>query len=187
MCDRLNKDPDVHGEYDPGIDPDVWSLMLTLKTLLGSRFRLTWQRSHPELRKMRSAYHRHNWGNMWSDELADNAMLALPAYDERPYLGSSLAWGVRWCGELITKDLRKSILGALKAESFVQYLRVNRDWSQEALENFPKGRWRAKLSILGDAATAALLNKFFTGWLATLTVQAKRHKDDPEFDGGKIY
>jgi hypothetical protein len=177
VCDRFNGDPDVHGDYDPGIDPDLWSLLFHLKGVLGSRFRLTWQRSHPELRKARAAYHRHNWGNLWSDVLADRAMLSIPAFDDRPHLGSSLAWGVKWGGELITKDIRKSMLAALKAESFVKYLEVNRGWDPVVLDGFPKARWCSKLTLMSDASTAVVLNKFVTGWLATLTVQAKRSSD----------
>jgi hypothetical protein len=180
VCDRLNADPDVHGDHDPGIDPDVWALLFALKARLGHNFRLTWQRSHPELRKARAAYHRHNWGNSWSDVLADRAMVSIRAVDERPYLGSSMSWGVQWGGELVTKDIRRSVLGALKSESFVRYLRDTRGWDPGVLEGFPKDRWRARLPLLGDASAAVVLNKFITGWLATLTVQAKR-SSDPDF------
>ena len=177
VCDRFNTDPDVHGEYDVGIDPDLWALMLALKTRLRGNFRLTWQRSHPERRKQRAAYHRHNWGNLWSDVLADRAMEVLHGSDKRPYLGPALVWGIKWGDELITKDIRKTMKKALMSESFLQYLQHSRGWDPEVLQGFPKERWFSKLDVLSDAATAVVLNKMITGWLATLTVQAKRSTD----------
>ena len=88
--DKFNCVPDAHGEYDlAGADPDVWSLLFALKALLGVSFRLTWQRSHAEKRKCKAAYHRHNWGNDWSDVMADRAMANLHAGQDRPFLGSA--------------------------------------------------------------------------------------------------
>ena len=55
-----------------GVDPDLWSLIFALKRALGSRFKLSWQRSHAEERKRRTDYHRHNVGNMWSDIIIIN-------------------------------------------------------------------------------------------------------------------
>ena len=117
----------VHGDYEHnGADPDVWALMFRLKEILKDSFRLTWQRSPPKRRKARIAFHRHNIGNMWSDELADRAMEALEASEQRPYLGDAMSWGVAWMGELLTKDIRRSIRQSLKAESLVHHLRDNR-------------------------------------------------------------
>jgi hypothetical protein len=179
--DRFNGTPDVLGDHDlTGADPDMWALLFALKKRLGPCFRLTWQRSHPERRKQRAAYHRHNWGNDWSDELADRALTALRASPDRMHLGPALEWGAAWEGQLIVKDMRRSLRKALMAESFVHHLRVNRGWSTQALAEFPKRRWVDKLSTLGDAATAVVLNKMITGWLATLTVQARR-QSDPSF------
>ena len=100
--------------------------MFRPKEILKDSFRLTWQRSHPERRKARIAFHRHNIGNMWSDELADRAMEALDASEQKPHLGDAMSWGVAWMGELLTKDIRRSIRQSLKAESLVHHLRDNR-------------------------------------------------------------
>jgi hypothetical protein len=124
--DRFNGTPDVLGDHDlTGADPDMWALLFALKKRLGPCFRLTWQRSHPERRKQRVAYHRHNWGNDWSDELADRALTALRASPDRMHLGPALEWGAAWEGQLIVKDMRRSLRKALMAESFVHHLRVN--------------------------------------------------------------
>ncbi len=56
-------------------------------------------------------------------------MVAIKTYIERPFLGTMLSWGVRWNGELVTKDPRKSLHNykAIMSESFVRYLREKED------------------------------------------------------------
>ncbi len=93
---------------------------------------------------------------------------------DRLDLGSHLHWSVAWGHEIITKDVRKSLTAALKSEMFTEYLRKDRQWPEEVIDEFPKSRWPSRLAYLADAATATVLNKLITGWLATLTIQARR-------------
>ena len=177
VCNRFNL---LHGEQEmgdcTGADPDLWALIFRLKDHLGGSFRLSWQRSHPELRKHRNAFHRHNWGNTWSDEVAELAMAALDDSGEGCALGDALTWGVRWGEDLVTNNIRRSLRQALMADMFHRYLRDTRGWAAEAISNFPGRRWLPKLALMSDVSNAVVMNKLLVGWLATLTVQAKRHR-----------
>jgi hypothetical protein len=124
---KFNGEPDVYGQHDlSGVDPDLRSLIFALRESLGTRFKLSWQQSHLERRKVQQAYHRHNVGNMWADEIADQSMACFDAKEQRIGLGKHLTWSVAWGGELIVQDIRKSLAAALKSEMFVQYLEHKR-------------------------------------------------------------
>ena len=53
VCAQYNAELDIYGESDlTGADPDLWALLYALKREVGACFKLTWQRSHPERRRM---------------------------------------------------------------------------------------------------------------------------------------
>ena len=174
VCDTFNMAPGLRGDYDlRGCDPDVWSVLYKLKEQLGASFRLTWQRSHPELRKAKSAWTRHEHGNAWSDKVADWTMDTFTPAAERLEMGE-LSWGVSCGGEAVINNVRKSIKAAIQSQCFQRYLTDSRGWGAEVVGPQVAERWRSKLKHMRDLAGATVLHKLMTGWLATLTVQAKR-------------
>ena len=117
---KYNKDGKMATAYQrhEHSDPDVWAALYALKAIVGSRVQVMWQRSHPERRKAKAAWDRHDRGNDWSDAQADYALAAFDPVEERLQLVAPdmRRWGVAWLGQPVVSDVRKSMLAALKAD-----------------------------------------------------------------------
>ena len=58
-------------------DSDLWAAIDREIALWGGRLKLLWNRGHPEKRKHKTSWTRHEHGNSWSDIQADDAREAL--------------------------------------------------------------------------------------------------------------
>ena len=165
-------------EAREGADADLWTAIRREQIKWGGKFKVRWQRSHPERRKAAAAWTRHEHGNTQADKLADAAMEAFETRRERIQLvdPEDTGWAVLWQGELIVSDTKKTMLAALKADHMKKYLTEKRGWNDEEVGAFSDTRWVTKLRQMKDMANSAVVNKMLLGWLASGTVMARRQK-----------
>jgi hypothetical protein len=164
-------------------DSDVWMAMDAERRLWGNRLRMQWGRSHPEKRKAKAAWSRHEHANSWADLQADDIRDADPRGTKglsdkvklAPDTGPG-AWGIAWQGERVITSVNKAIRAALKADAFANYLREKRGWSVEAVGAFSRERWTTRLATLRNMANATVITKMITGWLASQSVLIKRNQ-----------
>lgn len=164
-------------------DSDLWAEIDAERRRWGGRLKLKWIRSHPENRKAKVAWTRHEHANSWSDWQADDIREADPEgtrgigdrFQLAPASGTG-AWGVAWQGERIVSGVNKAIRAALKADSFAEYLKVNRGWEVTTVGAFSKDRWASRLVSLRNLANATVVTKMITGWLASQSVLLKRSR-----------
>ena len=164
-------------------DSDLWAAIDTERRLWQGRIKVQWNRSHPETRKAKSAWTRHEHANAWSDWQADDIRDAdadgTRGLRDRIRLAPTSgkgAWGILWQGERIITSVNRAIRAALKADSFAEYLKRNRGWDVETVGSFSRERWATRLSTLRNLANATVVTKLLTGWLASQSVLDKRHR-----------
>jgi hypothetical protein len=166
-------------------DADLWAAIDAERARWGGRVKVQWIRSHPERRKIRQAWDRHEHGNSWSDLQADDVRVALThTLDDdsnRLQLVDPAApgsWALTWEGEMVVCSVNRTIRAALRADAFAKYLEQKRGWGPDVLSAFSRERWASKLGMLRSAANATLLTKMITGWLASQSVMLKRGQVD---------
>ena len=158
------------------VDLDAWAVIYKLKHQLCHRVQVRWQRSHPERRLSSAMWDRHDRDNDWSDARADRALESFtPTYQRLQLVApEERGWGVSWLGQLVVCDIRRVMAAALKVTSTKQYFTVNREWDDATVQMLSPERWIGRLAQLRTAALAIVVNKMLLGWLATMTVKAKR-------------
>jgi hypothetical protein len=151
-------------------DADLWAALDRERALWEGRVQVRWTRSHPERRAQRAAWTRHDHGNNWADKQADDSLLALEHTLQEDTARLELVdpsaegnWGVAWEGSRIITNVNKAIRAAISADSFYNYLEVNRGWPAETLSLFSRERWASKLDFLRAAANATVITKMITG------------------------
>ena len=175
---KYNRDDTLYTDYEKAVyaDPDVWAAIYKLKHLLGVRVQVGWQRSHPERRLSRAMWNRHDRGNDWSDSRADRALESFTPTHQRLQLvdPEEQGWGVSWLGQLVVCDIRRVMSAALKVTAIKRYFTVNREWDDATVQMLSPDRWVGRLAQMRAAASATVVNKMLFGWLATMTVKARR-------------
>ena len=92
---------------------------------------------------------RHDRVNGWSDSRADRAL------------------------ETFT-PIRRVMSAALKVVAIKRYFTVNRECDDATVQMLSPERWAGRLVPMRAAASATVVNTMLFGWLATMTVRARR-------------
>ena len=178
VVNKYNADDALYTDYERCVyaDPDVWAALFSLKARMGNRVKVLWQRSHPERRLARAMWDRHDRGNDMSDSQADRAMETFKPSDRRLQLVApeEQGWGITWLGQMVVCDVRRIMMAALKVSHLRQHLIKNRTWDPATVELVSAERWVGRMSQVRDQAAATLVNKMLFGWLASMSVMARR-------------
>ena len=119
---------------------------------------------------------RHDRDNDWSDAWADRALESFAPTHQRLQLVApeEQEWDASWLGQMVVCDIRRVMAAVLKVTSIKQYFIVNREWDGVTVQMLSRERWIRVVAQLRRAASATVVNRMMFGWLATMTVKAKR-------------
>ena len=124
----------------------------------------------------RAVWDRHDRGNDMPDSQADRAMGTFKPSDRRLQLVApeGQGWGTTWLGQTVVCGVRRIMVAALKVTHLRQHPLRNRTWDPATVELVSAERWVGRMSQVRDQAAATLVGKVLFGWLASMSVVARR-------------